>query len=43
MIFFKLLRFLYKTFANKLLNGTTGTVGDIQRQFINLKYFPFVV
>ncbi len=45
--FFKLLRFLNKTFANKLLNGTTGAVGDIQRhhakQFINLQYFSFVV
>ncbi len=28
--FFKLLRFLKKTVANKLLNGTTGAVGDIQ-------------
>ncbi len=29
--------------ANKLLNGTTGAVGDIKRhhtkQFINLQYF----
>ncbi len=42
--FFKLLRFLKNTVANKLLNGTTGAVGDIQRhhakQFINL---PVVV
>ncbi len=33
--------------ANKLLNGTTGAVGDIQRhhakQFVNLQYFPVVV
>ncbi len=45
--FFKLLRFLKKTVANKLLNGTTGSVGDIQchhaEQFINLQYFPVVV
>ncbi len=45
--FFKLSRFLKKTVANKLLNGTTGAVGDIQRhhaeQFINLQYFPVVV
>ncbi len=45
--FVKLLRFLNKTVANKLLNGTTGAVGDIQRhhakQFINLQYFPVVV
>ncbi len=44
--FFKQLRFL-KTVAIKLLNGTTGAVGDIQRhhakQFINLQYFPVVV
>ncbi len=46
VIFFKLLRFL-KTFAIKLLNGTTGSVGDIEHhhaeQFINLHYFPVVV
>ncbi len=45
--FFKLLRFLKMTVANKLLNGTTGAVGDIKRhhteQFINLQYFPVVV
>ncbi len=45
--FYKLLRFLKKTIANKLLNGTTGGVGDIQRhhakQFINLQYFRVVV
>ncbi len=45
--FFKLFSFLNKTVANKLLNGTTGAVGDIQRhlakQFINLQYFPVVV
>ncbi len=45
--FFKLLRFLKKMVANKLLNGTTGAVGDIQRhhakQLINLQYFPVVV
>ncbi len=45
--FFKLLRFLKKTVANKLLNGTTGAVGDIKRhhaeQLINLQYFPVVV
>ncbi len=45
--FFKLLFFLKKTVANKLLNGTTGAVGDIKRhhgeQFINLQYFPVVV
>ncbi len=45
--FFKLLHFLKKTVADKLLNGTTGAVGDIQRhhakQFINLQYFPDVV
>ncbi len=29
--FFKLLRFLKKTVANKLLNRTTGAVEDIQR------------
>ncbi len=47
--FFKLFLkkcFLKKTFANKLLNGTTGAVGDIQRhhakQFTNLQYFPVV-
>ncbi len=35
--FFKLLRFLKMTVANK-------SVGDVQRhQFINLQYFPFVV
>ncbi len=37
---------LKKTVANKLLNGTTGAVGDIERhhtkQFINLHYFPVV-
>ncbi len=47
MIFFKPLRFLKMTVANKLLNGTTGAVGDIQRhhakQFIKLQYFPVVV
>ncbi len=47
VIFFKLLRFLNKTIANKLLNGTTGAVGDILRrhakQLINLQYFPIVV
>ncbi len=45
--FFKLLRFLKKTVANKLLNRTTGAVGHIQhhhaKQFINLQYFPVVV
>ncbi len=45
--FFKLLCLLKKTVANKLLNGTTGAVGDIKRhhaqQFINLQYFPIVV
>ncbi len=45
--FFKLLRFLKKTVANKVLNGTTGAVGDIQRhhakQFINLQYFTVSV
>ncbi len=45
--FFKLLRFLKKTVANKLLNGSTGAVGDIKQhhaeQFINLLYFPVVV
>ncbi len=45
--FFKLSHFLKKMVANKLLNGTTGAVGDIQRhhaeQFINLQYFPVVV
>ncbi len=45
--FFKQLRFLKKTVANKLLNGTTGAVGDIKRhyaeQFINLPHFPIVV
>ncbi len=44
--FFKLLRFLKKTVADKLLNGTTGAVGDIIRhyakEFINLQYFPVV-
>ncbi len=29
--FFKLLRFLKKTLASKLLNGTTGTLWDIKR------------
>ncbi len=48
LIFFKLLRFLKKTVANKLLNGTTGAVRDVQRhddakQLINLQYFPVVV
>ncbi len=47
VIFFKLLRFLKNTVANKLLNGTTGAVGDIKRhhaeQFINLQYFSVVV
>ncbi len=46
-VFIKLLSFLKKTVANKLLNRTTGAVGDIQRhhakQFINLQYFPVVV
>ncbi len=46
MIFFKLLRFLKKV-ANKVLNGTTGAVGDIQRhhaeQCIHFQYFPIVV
>ncbi len=41
--FLKLLRFLKKTAANKLLNGTTGAVGDIKHhhaeQFINLQFF----
>ncbi len=47
-LFKKLLRFL-KTVANKLLNGTTGAVGDIKRHlalnwtFINLQYLPVVV
>ncbi len=45
--FFKLLRCLKMTVANKLLNGTTGAVGDIQRHhaehFINLQYFPVTV
>ncbi len=45
--FFELLRFLKKTVANKLLNGTTGTVRDIKRHnaehFTNLQYFPVVV
>ncbi len=45
--FFKLLCFLKKTVANKLLKGTTGTVWYIKRhhaeQFINLQYFPVVV
>ncbi len=45
--FFKLLRFLKKKVANKVLNVTTGAVGDIKRhhakQFINLQYFPVVV
>ncbi len=45
MIFLNLC-FLKKTVANKLLNGTTGVVGDIKRhhaeQFIHLKYFPVV-
>ncbi len=30
VIFFKQVRFLNKTVANKLLNGTTGAVGDIK-------------
>ncbi len=38
---------LKKTVANKLLNGTTGAVGDIKHhhteQFIHLEYFPAVV
>ncbi len=42
-----MIRFFKKTVASKLLNGTTGTVGDIQRhhaeQCINLQYFPVVV
>ncbi len=42
-----MLRFLKKTVVNKLLNGTTGAVWDIQRhhakQFINLQYVPIVV
>ncbi len=46
IFFFKLLRFL-KTVANKMLNGTTGAVGDNKHhhavQFINLQYFPTVV
>ncbi len=45
--FFKLLHFLKKTVAIKLLNGTTGAVGNSQhhhaKQFINLQYFPVVV
>ncbi len=45
--FLKLLRFLKKTVANKLLNGTTGAVRDIKRHhavpFINLQYLPVVV
>ncbi len=41
--FFKMLRFLKKMVANKLLNGTIGAVGDIAKQFINLQYFPIVV
>ncbi len=45
--FLKLLCLLKKTVANKLLNGTTGAVGDIKRhhaeQFTNLQYFPIVV
>ncbi len=43
--FFKLLCFL-KTVANKLLNVTTGAVGDIKHhadQFINLQYLLIVV
>ncbi len=36
-----------KTVANKMLNGTTGAVGDIKHhhaeQFINVQYFPTVV
>ncbi len=34
--FFKLLRFLKKTVANKLINGTTCAVGDIQRHHTKL-------
>ncbi len=45
--FFKTVMFLKKTVANKLLNGTTGAVGDIKHhhaeQFINLQYLPVVV
>ncbi len=45
--FLKLLRFLKKTVANKLLNGTTGAVWDIQhhhaKQFINVQYFPITI
>ncbi len=45
--FLKLLCFLKKMVAKKLINGTTGTVGDIKRhhaeRFINLQYFPVVV
>ncbi len=41
--FIKLLLFLKNTVANKLLNGTTGAVGDIKRhhaeQFINYSIF----
>ncbi len=44
---FKLLNFLKMKVANKLLNGTTGAVGDIQRHhaehFISLEYFLVVV
>ncbi len=42
-----MLRFFKKTIANKLLNRTTGAVGEIERHhtehFINLQYFPVVV
>ncbi len=38
VIFFKLLSFLKKTVAYKLLNGTTGTVKDIQRHQFTVFY-----
>jgi len=41
VIFYELLCFFKKTVANKLLNGTTGAVGVIQRhnaeQYINIQ------
>ncbi len=37
----------YISLKRRLLNATTGAVGDIKRhhaeQFINLQYFPLVV
>ncbi len=41
--FFNMLRFLKKTVANKLLNSTTGAVGDIQRHQFSDEVMKFIL